>query len=113
MEQLHQQRFAVMTKGRFTIEMQPDIATAVDLHVCRRASLYAGNLYSAFSFLLRESKLAAGESERSLYYNLEAELPLDDLTAVENAEGSAQIAGPILLATRKVALDVRRLEDKS
>ena len=31
----------------------------------------------------RESKLAAGESERSLYYNLEPELPLDDLTAVE------------------------------
>ena len=82
-EQFHQQRFSVMTKGRFTLEMQPDIASAVDLHVCRRAALYAGNVYSAFSFLLRESKLAAGESDRSLYYNLEPELRLDDLTAVE------------------------------
>ena len=85
--------------------MQPDIASAVDLHVCRRAAwlglgfanpypnpnpdpnkdarcgattycllltsalrratLYAGNVYSAFSFLLRESKLAAGESDRT------------------------------------------------
>ena len=35
-----------MTKGRFTLEIQPDIATAVDLHVCRRAALYAGNVYS-------------------------------------------------------------------
>ena len=33
--------------------------------------------------MLRESKLAAGESDRSLYYNLEPELRLDDLTAVE------------------------------
>ena len=51
---------------------QPDVASAVDLYVCRRASLYAGNMFSAFSYLLREAKLVAGEAERSLYYNMEA-----------------------------------------
>ena len=38
--------------------------------------------------MLRESKLAAGEIGRSIYYNLEAELRLDDLTAVEAARWS-------------------------
>ena len=48
-QQLHQQRFSVMSKARFTLEMQPDVASAVDLFVCRRAALYAGNMFSAFS----------------------------------------------------------------
>ena len=72
-----------MTKARFTLEMQPDIASAVDMYVCRRAALYAGNMFSAFSYLLREAKLVSGEAERSLYYNMEAETPLDDLTVAE------------------------------
>ena len=29
-------------------------------------------MFSAFSYLLREAKLVAGEAERSLYYNMEA-----------------------------------------
>ena len=33
-----------------------------------------GNAYSAFSYLLRESKLVAGESERAIYYNMDVEL---------------------------------------
>ena len=82
-QQLHQQRFSVMSKARFTLEMQPDVAAAVDMQVCKRASLYAGNMYSAFSYLLRESRLVAGESERAFYYNMEAEVALDDLTAAE------------------------------
>ena len=82
-KQLHQQRFAVMTKARFTLEMQPDVASAVDLFVCKRAALYAGNMFSAFSYLQREGRLAAGEAERAFYYNMEADTPLDDLTVAE------------------------------
>ena len=81
--QLHKQRFVVMSKARFTLDIHPDLAHAVEYQLCKRASLFVGNLYSSFSFLLRESKLAAGESERSFYYNLEQEVPLNDLTAVE------------------------------
>ena len=35
------------------------------------------------SFLLRESKLVAGESERAMYYNLDADDTLGDLTREE------------------------------
>ena len=40
-------------------------------------------MYSSFSFLLREAKLAAGEAERAMYYNLDADATLGDLTREE------------------------------
>ena len=69
---LHRQRFVVMTKARFTLEIQPDVASAVDYAVCATASLFVGNAYSAFSYLLREGALVRGAAERAGYYNLDA-----------------------------------------
>ena len=69
---LHRQRFVVMTKARFTLEIQPDVASAVDYAVCATASLFVGNAYSAFSYLLREGALVRGTAERAGYYNLDA-----------------------------------------
>jgi len=40
-------------------------------------------MFSAFSYLVREARLVAGESERAFYYNMEAETALDDLTVAE------------------------------
>ena len=34
-----------------------DLAPAIDMQLCKRASLFVGNLYSSFSFILREGKL--------------------------------------------------------
>lgn len=51
--------------------------------MCKHASLFLGNLYSSFSFLLREAKLVSGESERASYYNLEYDATLGDLTREE------------------------------
>jgi len=82
-QHLHRQRFVVMTKSRFTLEMQPDIANAVDMQVCRESSLFVGNAYSAFSYLLRESKLVAGESERAIYYNMDVDATSGDLSNEE------------------------------
>ena len=82
-QHLHRQRFVVMSKARFTMDIHPDLAPAVDLQLCKRASLFVGNLYSSFSFLLREAKLAAGEAERAMYYNLDADATLGDLTREE------------------------------
>lgn len=78
--QLHKQRFVVMSRARFTINIHPDLAPSVDMALCRRAALFVGNLYSSFSFVLREAKLAVGESERAMYYNLD---PSSDLTMEE------------------------------
>ena len=80
---LHQQRFIVITKSRFTLDIQPDIANAVDIQVCKESSLFVGNLFSSFSFLQREAKLVAGQVERASYYNLDVDLPFDDLTKEE------------------------------
>jgi len=63
---LHRQRFVVITKSRFTLDIQPDIANAVDMQVCRESSLFVGNLFSSFSFLQREAKLVAGQMERAV-----------------------------------------------
>ena len=64
-QHLHRQRFVVMSSARFTLDIHPDIASAVDLEVCRSSALFLGNVYSSFSFLVREAKLAAGEPERA------------------------------------------------
>jgi len=80
---LHRQRFVVITKSRFTLDIQPDIANAVDMQVCRESSLFVGNLFSSFSFLQREAKLVAGQMERASYYNLEADATLGDITKEE------------------------------
>ena len=77
------QRFVVMSKARFTLDIHPDLTPAVEYQVCRRAALFVGNMYSSFSFLLRESKLVAGEAERAMYYNLDADATLGDLTREE------------------------------
>ena len=82
-EHLHRQRFILMSKARFTVDIHPDLGPAVDLLVCKRAALFIGNLYSSFSFLLREAKLVAGETERTMYYNLDADETLGDLTREE------------------------------
>ena len=58
--------------ARFTLEIQPDVASAVDYAVCATASLFVGNAYSAFSYLLREGALVRGAAERAGYYNLDA-----------------------------------------
>ena len=81
--QLHKQRFVVMSKARFTLDIHPDLAHAVEYQLCKRASLFVGNLYSSFSFLLREAHLASGEAERAMYYNLDADATLGDLTREE------------------------------
>ena len=70
-------------QARFTIDIHPDLAPAVDLQLCKRAALFVGNMYSSFSFVLREAKLAAGEAERAMYYNLDADATLGDLTREE------------------------------
>ena len=75
--------FILMSKARFTVDIHPDLGPAVDLLVCKRAALFIGNLYSSFSFLLREAKLVAGETERTMYYNLDADETLGDLTREE------------------------------
>ena len=80
---LHKQHFVVMTKARFTLEIQPDVASAVDFAVCATASLFVGNAYSAFSYLLREGALVRGEAERAGYYNLDADHELGDITRRE------------------------------
>ena len=49
-----------------------DVASAVDYAVCATASLFVGNAYSAFSYLLREGALVRGAAERAGYYNLDA-----------------------------------------
>ncbi len=51
--------------------------------VCRQSSFFIGNVFSSFSFLLRESKLALGTPERAAYYNLHAEATLSDLSREE------------------------------
>ena len=48
------------------------VASAVDYAVCATASLFVGNAYSAFSYLLREGALVRGAAERAGYYNLDA-----------------------------------------
>lgn len=85
LDHLHKQRFIVVTRERFSIDIHPDLGPAVDLAVCHRSSLFVGNMYSSFSFLLREAKLAAGESERASYYNLPEELTFGDLSHAEAA----------------------------
>lgn len=53
------------------------------LQVGLLSALFVGNAYSPFSFLLRESKLVLGESERAIYYNMRTDATLGDLTAEE------------------------------
>ena len=43
-QHLHRQRFVVMSKARFTLDLHPDLANAVDYLLCKRASLFVGNL---------------------------------------------------------------------
>ena len=82
-QQLHKQRFAVMSRARFTVDIHPDLAPAVDMALCRRAPLFIGNAFSSFSFVLREARLAVGESERAMYYNADHEATTGDLTPEE------------------------------
>jgi len=82
-QHFHRQRFVIMSRARFTLDIHPDLGPAVDMQLCRRASLFVGNMYSSFSFMLREAKLAAGETERAMYYNLDAEATYGDLTRDE------------------------------
>jgi len=83
LQRLHRQRFIVITKSRFTLDIQPDIANAVDMQVCKGASLFIGNMFSSFSFLQREAKLVSGEMERAMYYNIDADATLGDFTKEE------------------------------
>lgn len=87
---LHHQHFVVMTKSRFTLEIHPDIANAVDWQVSRDSSVFLGNMYSAFSYILRESKLTQGESERASYYNVDVEATAKDLTLAEALRWNVQ-----------------------
>ena len=53
-------------------------------HIPRnRAPLFIGNAFSSFSFVLREARLAVGESERAMYYNADHEATTGDLTPEE------------------------------
>merc|ERR1719152_619229 len=72
-----------MSRARFTVDIHPDLAPAVDWQLCHRASLFVGNMYSSFSFLLREARLVGGQAERAMYYNLDADATLGDLTREE------------------------------
>ena len=72
-----------MSRARFTVDIHPDLAPAVDMALCRRAPLFIGNAFSSFSFVLREARLAVGESERAMYYNADHEATTGDLTPEE------------------------------
>jgi len=83
LQQLHRQRFVVMSRARFTIDVHPDLAPAVDMELCRQSALFLGNMYSSFSFILREARLAMGVAERAMYYNLDMEETQGDLSREE------------------------------
>ena len=75
--------YAVMSRARFDLEMSPDLAPAVDMALCRRAAHFVGNFYSSFSYVLREARLAAGESTNATYFNLHRDATAADLTLEE------------------------------
>lgn len=88
-EHFHRQRFVVMSKARFTVDIHPDLAPAVDFELCRRAALFVGNAYSSFSFLLREAKMLRGRSETTLYYNAADDAVEDEAREAEQAGRAA------------------------
>ena len=68
-------------------ETKRDLAAAVDYFVMRRAALFMGNVFSSFSFSLREnfmySQPPRQDTLNSFYYNDQDPTPLIDITPTE------------------------------